>query len=122
MSCMTMTRLTLADARITRPITLIRAARRPPAGVGRTQRPGGPWLFDTINRTPQARLATITIAEDVLRRLPRGHAGAGVVAGATKGPGARGIYRRVDLTFGPLPRTAVPCMGIARRPAKGGLA
>jgi 2-polyprenyl-6-hydroxyphenyl methylase/3-demethylubiquinone-9 3-methyltransferase len=40
--------------------------------VARTLRPRGLFLFDTINRNPLARLATITIAEDVLRMLPRG--------------------------------------------------
>jgi ubiquinone biosynthesis O-methyltransferase len=42
------------------------------AEVARALRPGGLFLFDTINRNPLARLATITIAEDVLRLLPRG--------------------------------------------------
>ena len=42
------------------------------AQVTRTLRPGGMFLFDTINRNPLARLATITIAEDILRLLPRG--------------------------------------------------
>jgi len=42
------------------------------AEVSRVLRPGGLFLFDTINRNPLARLATITIAEDVLRLLPKG--------------------------------------------------
>ena len=42
------------------------------AEVARTLRPGGMFLFDTINRNPLARLATITLAEDLLRLLPRG--------------------------------------------------
>ena len=42
------------------------------AGVARVLRPGGLFLFDTINRNPLARFATITVAEDLLRLLPRG--------------------------------------------------
>ena len=100
--------------------------------VSRTLRPGGVFLFDTINRNPLARLAAITIAEDLLRILPRGthdpsmfirpaemHAalqGAGLLAGAVTGLGPRGINRRLDLTFGPQPLTAVIYMGIARKP------
>ncbi len=93
------------------------------AEVARTLRPGGMFLFDTINRNPLARLATITLAEDLLRLLPRGThdpalfirpaelrralQGAGLVPGATTGLGPRGIDRRLDLTFGPLPLTGV---------------
>jgi 2-polyprenyl-6-hydroxyphenyl methylase/3-demethylubiquinone-9 3-methyltransferase len=103
--------------------------------VARTLRPGGLFLFDTINRNPLAQLATITIAEDILRLLPRGThdpamfikprelrtamQGAGLVPGAVTGLGPRGINRRFDLTFGPLPLTAILYMGIARRPLTG---
>ncbi|PWK58171.1 bifunctional 2-polyprenyl-6-hydroxyphenol methylase/3-demethylubiquinol 3-O-methyltransferase UbiG [Roseicyclus mahoneyensis] len=103
------------------------------AEVARVLRPGGLFLFDTINRNPLARLATITIAEDLLRLLPRGthdpalfirpgelrHAmqGAGLVPGPITGLGPRGINRRFDLTFGPLPLTAILFMGVARKPA-----
>ena len=103
--------------------------------VARTLRPGGLFLFDTINRNPLARLATITIAEDVLRLLPRGThdpamfikphelraamQGAGLVPGAVIGLGPRGINRRFDLTFGPLPLTAILYMGVARKPSVG---
>jgi 2-polyprenyl-6-hydroxyphenyl methylase / 3-demethylubiquinone-9 3-methyltransferase len=102
------------------------------AQVARTLRPGGLFLFDTINRNPLARLATITIAEDVLRLLPRGThdpamfikpremqcalQGAGLVPGPITGLGPRGINRRGDLIFGPLPLTAVLYMGTARKP------
>ena len=105
------------------------------AEVARTLRPGGMFLFDTINRNPLARLATITIAEDVLRLLPRGThdpsmfikpaelraalQGAGLVPGAITGLGPRGINRRFDLTFGPLPLTTILYMGVARKPALG---
>jgi len=104
------------------------------AEVTRTLRPGGMFLFDTINRNLLARLATITIAEDVLRLLPRGThdpamfikpaelraamLGAGLVPGATTGLGPRGLNRRLDLTFGPLPLTAILYIGVARKPAR----
>ena len=100
--------------------------------VARTLRPGGLFLFDTINRNPLARLATITLAEDLLRLLPRGThdpamfikpaelraalQGAGLVPGAFTGLGPRGVNRRLDLTFGPLPLTAILYMGTARKP------
>ena len=106
--------------------------------VARTLRPGGLFLFDTINRNPLARLATITMAEDILSLLPRGThdpamfikpgelraamQGAGLVPGAMTGLGPRGINRRFDLTFGPLPLTAILYMGVARKPAALGAA
>jgi 2-polyprenyl-6-hydroxyphenyl methylase/3-demethylubiquinone-9 3-methyltransferase len=105
--------------------------------VARTLRPGGVFLFDTINRNPLARLATITIAEDILRLLPRGThdpamfikphelrsamESAGLVPGAVTGLGPSGINRRFDLTFGPLPLTAILYMGIARKPLAGAM-
>ncbi len=101
------------------------------AEVGRCLRPGGLFLFDTINRNPIARLATITVAEDILRLLPRGTHDpamfikprelraamqvAGLEPGRFTGLGPRGINRRFDLTFGPLPLTAVLYMGHARK-------
>ena len=102
------------------------------AEVARSLRPGGMFLFDTINRNLLARLATITVAEDLLRLLPRGThdpamfikpselraalQGAGLVPGRVTGLGPRGINRRFDLTFGPLPLTAILYMGTARKP------
>jgi 2-polyprenyl-6-hydroxyphenyl methylase/3-demethylubiquinone-9 3-methyltransferase len=104
--------------------------------VARVLRPGGLFLFDTTNRTPLARLATVTIAEDVLRLLPRGThdprmfirpqelraalEGAGLVPGPINGLGPRGLNRRFDLTFGPLPLTAILYMGLARKPSHTG--
>lgn len=101
--------------------------------IARTMRPGGLLLFDTINRNPLARLASITIAEDMLRLLPRGthdpamfikpkelraaFQGVGLVPGPITGLGPRGFNRRLDLTFGPLPLTAILYMGIACKPA-----
>jgi 2-polyprenyl-6-hydroxyphenyl methylase/3-demethylubiquinone-9 3-methyltransferase len=100
--------------------------------IARTMRPGGLLLFDTINRNPLARFASITIAEDLLRLLPRGthdpamfikpkelraaFQGVGLVPGPITGLGPRGFNRRLDLTFGPLPLTAILYMGIACKP------
>jgi 2-polyprenyl-6-hydroxyphenyl methylase / 3-demethylubiquinone-9 3-methyltransferase len=102
------------------------------AEVARVLRPGGLFLFDTINRNPLTRLVTITIAEDILRLLPRGThdpamfikpcelrsalADAGLVSGLFTGLGPRGINRRGDVIFGPLPLTAILFMGLARKP------
>lgn len=99
--------------------------------VARVLRPGGLFLFDTINRNPWSRLATITVAEDILRLLPRGthdpalfikpaelrHAmtTAGLQPGPFTGLGPRGINRRFDLTFGQLPLTTILYMGTARK-------
>lgn len=100
--------------------------------VARVLRPGGLFLFDTINRTLLARLAVVTMAEDVLRLLPKGThdpamfirpaelrramSGAGLVPGPMTGLGPRGIDRHGDLRFGPLPLRAVIYMGVARLP------
>ena len=99
----------------------------------RVLRPGGRFLFDTINRNPLSRLATITVAEDILGLLPRGTHDpakfitpgeldaalrrAGFVPGKRTGLGPRGLNRRGDLTFGRLPVTAIIYMGYADRPA-----
>lgn len=99
--------------------------------IARVMKPGGLFLFDTINRNPIARLATITIAEDLLRLLPQGThdpdmyikpaelrammSAAGMTPGAFTGLGPRGINKRFDLTFGPLPMTAILYMGSARK-------
>ena len=40
--------------------------------TARVLKPGGLFLFDTINRNPLARLAVITMAEDLLGLLPKG--------------------------------------------------
>ena len=101
------------------------------AQVARVLRPGGMFLFDTINRNLVARLATITIAEDLLRLLPRGThdptmfikpaelrramQNAGLVPGPITGLGPRGLNKRLDITFGALPTTAILYMGIARK-------
>ncbi len=102
------------------------------AEVTRCLRPDGVFLFDTINRNMLARLATITVAEDILRLLPKGTHDpsmfikpaelraamdkAGLEPGRFTGLGPRGVNRRLDLTFGPLPLTAILYMGTARKP------
>ena len=99
--------------------------------IARVLHPGGLFLFDTINRNPLSRLATITVAEDILRLLPRGThdpklfikpaelraamTAAGLEPGRFTGLGPRGINRRLDLTFGQLPLTAILYMGSARK-------
>ncbi|MGJ8606105.1 MAG: bifunctional 2-polyprenyl-6-hydroxyphenol methylase/3-demethylubiquinol 3-O-methyltransferase UbiG [Marivita sp.] len=100
--------------------------------VSRVLRPGGMFLFDTINRNPIARLATITMAEDVLKLLPKGTHDpdmfikpaelrrhlqqAGFAVGKMVGLGPRGINRRGDFTFGRVPGTMIIYMGTAQKP------
>ncbi len=100
--------------------------------TARVLRPGGLFLFDTINRTPVARLATITMAEDVLKLLPKGThdpdmfikpselrvelENAGFAVGKMVGLGPRGINGRGDITFGRVPGTMIIYMGTARKP------
>ena len=100
------------------------------AEVTRVLKPGGIFLYDTINRNVIARLATITVAEDMLRLLPKGThdptmfikphelrdalSKSGLVAGPQTGLGPRGLNRRGDITFGQLPIKTVIYMGIAR--------
>ncbi|MEM6619139.1 MAG: bifunctional 2-polyprenyl-6-hydroxyphenol methylase/3-demethylubiquinol 3-O-methyltransferase UbiG [Pseudomonadota bacterium] len=100
--------------------------------VARVLRPGGVFLYDTINRNLIARLAAVTMAEDVLRLLPKGThdpamfikpgeltaamGRAGLAPGPMTGLGPRGINRRGDLTFGPLPMRLVIYMGMATKP------
>lgn len=102
------------------------------AEVARVLKPGGLFLFDTINRNPLARLAVITVAEDILKLLPKGThdpdmfikpaelkaglAKAGLSVGKLTGLGPRGMTRRGDFTFGRLPGTAIIYMGTARKP------
>jgi 2-polyprenyl-6-hydroxyphenyl methylase/3-demethylubiquinone-9 3-methyltransferase len=100
--------------------------------VARVLRPGGWFLFDTINDTALARFAVITMAENVLGLLPKGtHDPAlfipkkalvgslenlGFEVQGVTGLGPRGITRRGDPSFGRLPFTGVLYMGAARLP------
>lgn len=102
------------------------------AEIERVLKPGGVFLFDTINRNLFSKLATITIAENVLRLLPKGThdpelfikpvelrdlmTKAGLAPGPVTGLGPRGINLRGDLLFGPLPFKSVIYMGIALKP------
>ena len=102
------------------------------AEVARVLKPGGMFLFDTINRNPIARLAVITVAEDVLKLLPKGTHdpamfikpaelraaldGAGFAMGPMTGLGPRGITRRGDFTFGRIPGRMIIYMGTAKAP------
>jgi 2-polyprenyl-6-hydroxyphenyl methylase/3-demethylubiquinone-9 3-methyltransferase len=72
------------------------------------------------------------MAGDILRLLPKGThdpglfikpveldralQGAGLVPGPTCGLGPRGVNRRGDLVFGPLPLRTVIYLGMARKP------
>ncbi|MGA9412502.1 MAG: bifunctional 2-polyprenyl-6-hydroxyphenol methylase/3-demethylubiquinol 3-O-methyltransferase UbiG [Roseobacter sp.] len=104
------------------------------AEVARVLKPGGLFLFDTINRNPLSRFVTITVAEDILGLLPQGTHDpelfirpaeltsaiekAGLVYGPMTGLGPRGVNRRGDFIFGPLPIRSVIYMGLARKPRK----
>ncbi|MEL7256828.1 MAG: bifunctional 2-polyprenyl-6-hydroxyphenol methylase/3-demethylubiquinol 3-O-methyltransferase UbiG [Pseudomonadota bacterium] len=100
--------------------------------VARVLRPGGVFLFDTINRNPIAEFVTVTVAENILKILPRGTHDpnlfikpseltsqlelAGLIPGAMTGLGPRGINRRGDFTFGRVPGTLIIFMGTAKKP------
>jgi 2-polyprenyl-6-hydroxyphenyl methylase/3-demethylubiquinone-9 3-methyltransferase len=102
------------------------------AEVTRVLRPGGWFLFDTINRNPLASLVVVTGAERVLGLLPRGtHDPAmfirpaelrgrldrlGYAVESFAGIGPTGVNRRGDFTFGVLPFTGIVYAGAARRP------
>lgn len=99
--------------------------------VARVLKPGGLFLFDTINRNALARFAVITVAEDMLKLLPKGThdpemfikpaelrsalSDEGFDVGRLTGLGPRGLTRRGDFRFGRLPGTAIIYMGTARR-------
>lgn len=101
--------------------------------VARVLKPGGMFLFDTINRNPIAKFATITMAENVLKLLPKGThdpdmfikpaeltqqlTSADFTVGPMTGLGPRGINSKLDFTFGRLPGTAIIYMGTARKDA-----
>ncbi|MEO0956186.1 MAG: bifunctional 2-polyprenyl-6-hydroxyphenol methylase/3-demethylubiquinol 3-O-methyltransferase UbiG [Pseudomonadota bacterium] len=99
--------------------------------ISRVLRPGGLFLFDTINRSSLASFVTITMAEDILRILPQGThdpkmyikpeelrselKDAEFEVGKLTGFGPRGLTLKGDFTFGRLPGTAIIYMGSARR-------
>ena len=99
----------------------------------RVLKPGGLFLFDTINRTMLAAFMIVHIGESVLRLLPRGtHDPAkfikpselsaklvarGLSVGSLVGFGPCGLNRRLDFTFGRLPSVQVMYVGHACMPA-----
>ncbi|CAM4172922.1 bifunctional 2-polyprenyl-6-hydroxyphenol methylase/3-demethylubiquinol 3-O-methyltransferase UbiG [Palleronia rufa] len=103
------------------------------AQVSRVLVADGRFLFDTINRNPLSRLAAITVAEDLLRVLPKGThdpdmfitpdelAAALEAANLTprrwSGLGPVGLNRRGDPVFGPIPLRTVIYMGVADKTA-----
>jgi 2-polyprenyl-6-hydroxyphenyl methylase/3-demethylubiquinone-9 3-methyltransferase len=99
--------------------------------ITRVLKPGGLFLFDTINRTVAARIVVIDLGESVLGLLPRGThdpakfitpaelsrklAGHGYEVGPIVGLAPVGIDRRLDFTFGRFPSTQIMYMGHARK-------
>jgi 2-polyprenyl-6-hydroxyphenyl methylase/3-demethylubiquinone-9 3-methyltransferase len=99
--------------------------------VARVLAPDGLFLFDTINRNPVASFVAVTMAERVLRMLPRGTHDPdlfirpadlaralerrGFEVDRFQGLGPTGVDRRGALTFGLVPLTAVNYLGSARK-------
>jgi 2-polyprenyl-6-hydroxyphenyl methylase/3-demethylubiquinone-9 3-methyltransferase len=99
--------------------------------VTRVLRPGGLFLFDTINKNALSSFVVVTMGERVLRLLPEGtHDAAmfikpaelkraltrrGFDVGRFKGFGPVGVDRRLDPVFGFVPLTAVNYLGSATK-------
>jgi 2-polyprenyl-6-hydroxyphenyl methylase / 3-demethylubiquinone-9 3-methyltransferase len=99
--------------------------------IGRVLRPGGTFAFDTINRNWLARLAVVTMAEDIFGLLPKGAHDPDLFIKPTDlrfelkqrgfeniqfaGLGPTGINRKLDFTFGRVPTTLIQYMGVAIR-------
>lgn len=97
--------------------------------VRRVLKPGGVFLFDTINRTPLATLVLIHFGETILGLLPRGTHDPkrfikpselsaklierGFDVGPIVGLAPNGLNRRLDFTFGRFPSTQIMYMGHA---------
>ena len=98
--------------------------------ITRVLKPGGLFLFDTINRTMLAAFVIVHVGESVLGLLPRGtHDPAkfikpselsaklvarGLSVGQIIGLGPRGLDRHLDFTFGRLPSVRIMYAGHAR--------
>jgi 2-polyprenyl-6-hydroxyphenyl methylase/3-demethylubiquinone-9 3-methyltransferase len=101
------------------------------AEVARVMRPGGVFLYDTINATRLARFAMVAVAENTLGLLPRGthnpeqfirphHLESvfvqnGLRPGPRHGLGPRGVNLRLDPVFGPVPGDWILYAGHATR-------
>ena len=99
--------------------------------VRRVLRPGGMFLFDTINRTWLASLVVVFFGERIFRILPAGtHDPAkfiepaklatllkarGFTVSDFTGLGPRGLNSKLDFVFGALPSTMIMYMGHATR-------
>lgn len=99
--------------------------------IARVLKPGGLFLFDTINRTRLAAFVIVQLGESVLRLLPRGThdpakfitpaelSGKLVARGLSVGPfvglGPCGLNRRLDITFGRFPSVQIMYAGHARK-------
>ncbi len=97
--------------------------------IRRVLKPGGMFLFDTINRTALATFCVVHFAESVLRLLPKGtHDPAMFIPPKTlrefllargfsdvkmSGFGPRGLDRNFDITFGRMPTLSVMYIGHA---------
>jgi 2-polyprenyl-6-hydroxyphenyl methylase/3-demethylubiquinone-9 3-methyltransferase len=98
--------------------------------IRRVLKPGGLFLFDTINRNGLATFVMVTIGETLLRLLPPGtHDPArfikpveladrlkrrAFIIAPVVGFGPCGLDRRFDFTFGTSPTTALAYIGHAR--------
>ena len=101
--------------------------------IVRVIKPGGFFLFDTVNRSRLATIVLVFLGERVLRLLPRGtHDPAmflkpaeltqrlvsrGLIVGPFVGLGPCGLNRRLDFTFGRLPTLQIIYAGHAHLPA-----
>jgi len=100
--------------------------------IARVLKPGGLFLFDTINRTMLAVFVIVHMGESVLGLLPRGThdpakfitpaelraklVACGLSVGPFVGLGPCGLDRRLDFTFGRLPSLQIMYAGHARAP------
>ena len=99
--------------------------------VRRVLRPGGMFLFDTINRNWLASLVLVFLGERIFRILPVGThdpakfiepaklasllKASGFAVSDFTGLGPRGLNRKLDFVFGALPSTMIMYMGDATR-------